>query len=170
MIAAAIVGLATLAGTPAQAQTHDAATLEALLPTAPSQWSAADGDTVEGQGAGIEVAQVSRTYTHAAATTVGLTIISSSTMVMAAKGLAVMFANPAMLNQMNARSPDTQYTAISQGGWTGWTVVNGEDGESEATGFTDNLLVKIELNRADAETLSMFVGLVPWNRLAALHR
>jgi hypothetical protein len=30
--------------------------------------------------------------------------------------------------------------------------------------------VKIELNRADAETLSMFVGLVPWSRLAALQR
>ena len=170
MIAAAMIGLATLAGAPALAQTHDAATLAALLPAAPSQWSAADGDTVEGQGAGIEVAQVSRTYTGAAGTTVGLTIISSSAMVMAAKGLAMMLTNPAMLNQMNARSPDTQYAAISQDGWTGWTVVNGEDGESEATGFNDNLLVKIELNRADAETLSMFVGLVPWNRLAALQQ
>ena len=52
----------------------------------------------------------------------------------------------------------------------GWTVVNGEDGESEATGFTDNLLVKTELNRADGEILSTFVDLVPWNRLAALQR
>ena len=62
---------------------------------------------------------MSRTYTGADGTTVGLTIINSSAMVMAAKGLAMMFTNPAMIKQMNAKSPDTQYAAISQTGWTG---------------------------------------------------
>ena len=169
MMTAAVIALAALAGTAALAQTPDAAALAALLPAAPMGWSAADGDEFESQGVGLEVAQVSRTYTDAAGTTVELTIIGSSAMVMAARGMAMMFTNPMMLDQMNANSPDKHYAAINKDGWSGWTVVDGEEGESEATGFTDNLLVKIEINRADGEILSTFVDLVPWDELAALH-
>ena len=37
------------------------------------------------------------------------------------------------------------------------------------TGFGDQLLVTIKINRADAEILATFVGLVPWDDLTALH-
>jgi len=167
MTAAAIVA-AILGAAPALAQTTDAATLAALLPAAPTGWDAADGENFEGEGGGTTVAQVSRIYTDAAGTTVDLTIIGSTAMVMAAQGMARMFANPAMLEQMNSATPDKQYAVITNDGWTGWTVIEGEDGESEATAFTDNLLVKIEIDSADETILATFVDLVPWAELAAL--
>ena len=63
MMTAALIALATLAGTPALAQTPGAAALAGLLPAAPMGWTAADGDEFESQGVGLEVAQASRTYT-----------------------------------------------------------------------------------------------------------
>ena len=82
----------------------------------------------------------------------------------------MMFLNPTLLNQMNAANPDKQFGVLDADGWTGWTVVDGEDGESQATGFSDQLLVTIKINRADAEVLATFVGLVPWDDLTALDK
>ena len=169
MMTLAIIGVAALTGAPALAQSADATALTALLPATPTGRSAADGEKVESQAAGIEVTQVSRTYTDAAGTTVELSFIDSPAMVMASQGMAMMFTNPAMLQQMNANSPDKQFGTIGQDGWTGWTVVDGEKGESEVIGFTDTLLVRIDISRADAKILGTFVDLVPWKKLAALY-
>ncbi len=148
----------------------DAAALAALLPAAPAGWSATDGQVVDQRAAGTEVASVSRVYRSEDGATVELTYIGSPAVVMAAQGAATMFGNPAMVKQMNAANPQKQFGVIDVEGWSGWRVVDREDGESEATAFNQQLVVKIELDRGDADVLGSFVELVPWDSLAALQR
>ena len=163
-----VLAAGALAALPAEAQTTDAAALGALLPEAPANWSSTDGDVVDQNVGGMDLAQVSRTYT-AGGMTVALTYIGSPSMVAAARGAGMMFRNRSMVDQMNANDPDKQFDIIEEEGWAGWTVVNHADMESEATAFNEHLVVKIEIDDADDFALALFLDQVPWADLAALH-
>jgi hypothetical protein len=167
-LVALAIALTSAAGVTAQ-QTTDPGALADNLPAAPAGWTSVDGEVVDSQAAGIDVAQVSRTYTNEDGAQVEFMIVGTPAMVAASAGAGMMFQNEMMLEQMNAANPDKQFAAIAEGAWSGWTVVDGEDGDSEATAFNEHLVVKIEINRADADLLATFVGLVPWAALTALH-
>ena len=151
-------------------QTTSAAALAEHLPAAPGGWDSADGESVQSSAMGQDVAQVSRVFTNGDGARVEFMIIGSPAMVAASRSAGMMFQNSMMVDQMNSSNPDKQFAVIDESGWGGWTVVDQEDGASEATAFNEHLVVKITTNRGDADMLATFVGLVPWEALGALNQ
>lgn len=142
--------------------------LGAFLPAAPPGWTSSDGEWIDQAAGGIEASRVERSYTRADGTTVTIAIVRSPQAVAVARSAGMAFSNPQMIEMMNENSAGAKtYAQVVRDGWTGWSVV--EHGvESEARAFKEQLLLQIDIDRADADALQLFMDAIDWAGLGSL--
>ena len=160
--------LASNGASASPSQSIPAADLVALLPSAPSGWTAGAQDSGGGTAGELEASQATREYSDPGGATAVVTFLGSAQMVAASRSAGMMFRNATMVEMMNRNSPDTTYALFDQSGWTGWTVVNGGDAESELTAFNETIVAQVEIDRADADGLAAFIDAIDWEALGAL--
>lgn len=168
--AAVLLALVSVASV-AETQTARSAALQGFLPSLPG-WTMAKPELLDQTAMGTTVSQALADYSDASGNRVRVSLIASPSVVAASRAMGMAFRNEQMVTMMNqnaaAKGKRVTYGLLGREGWQGWTVVNGDEGTAEATGMTEQLVVKIETTTAQAEILDAFLDAINWSELLAL--
>lgn len=151
--------------------------MASFLPAAPAGWTAGKVDSgsvgaiSSDGGETFSAINLSRKYTKKggdedSATTVTVTIHSQKELIEAFKGMAETYKNPQMIAMME-QSGKVKMSSIDTAGWTGWKMVSSEGrGEAKANAFCGDLMLMVEVNKADARAMELFWSAIDLKGLA----
>ena len=145
--------------------------LAAMFPPAPKGWEAGEidkGSAAMASAQSTSWTNVSRTYTRKSdQVTAEISLTNSPQLMAGQKQMVEMYKNPQLLAMVN-RSGQTKITPLSREGWSGLTIVSKEDDTAKAIAFSGGgNLVDIEISKADAQILEMFLKAVNFKAVPA---